>query len=193
VETINIYLCGVGGQGIGLLSEVMIRSCMAADHNVMGADTHGLAQRGGTVVSHLRLGDSVYTPLVPAGKADVVIALERVEALRGMLKMIRPGGTLIYYNTAYQPISVRTGQDKYPSELEVEAAAEKLGATVVRVCLDDMPDPRMQNVALLGKIASLNLIAGLNREVIGQTLESVVPPKVIKANREVFARAFEQG
>ena len=68
MKSMNIYLCGVGGQGIGLLSEVMIRTALSAGYNVMGADTHGLAQRGGTVVSHLRIGPEVFTPLVPEGQ-----------------------------------------------------------------------------------------------------------------------------
>ena len=65
----NIYMAGVGGQGIGLLADVLTRACMAAGHRVLGADTHGLAQRGGIVISHLRLGDLPCTPRVPAGEA----------------------------------------------------------------------------------------------------------------------------
>lgn len=190
MDGINIYLAGVGGQGIGLLSEVMIRSASKAGYRVMGADTHGLAQRGGTVVSHLRLGENVYTPLVPPGQADIVMALERIEGLRAMVKMMKSGGTLIYYNTVQQPISVRTGQDQYPSEAQIDQAAEQIGATAIPVFLEDIPDPRMQNVALLGRFAFLGLVEKLNADLIEHVLESVVPPKVVEQNLKVFKNAM---
>ncbi len=154
MKSMNIYLCGVGGQGIGLLSEVMIRTAMDAGYYVMGADTHGLAQRGGTVVSHLRIGKQVFTPLVPAGEADIILALERLEALRAMAKMLKPGGNLIYYNTAYQSISVREGNETYPTPEKVAEIGSKMEAQITSVCYADLPDPRMQNVALVGQVVS---------------------------------------
>jgi indolepyruvate ferredoxin oxidoreductase beta subunit len=92
----NIYMCGVGGQGIGMLSEVLSRACLDAGHKITGCDTHGLAQRGGIVVSHLRLGDGARTPRVPDRSADLVIALERLEALRAADAMLTGNGTVIY-------------------------------------------------------------------------------------------------
>lgn len=193
MKSMNIYLCGVGGQGIGLLSEVMIRTAVAAGYEVMGADTHGLAQRGGTVVSHLRIGEGVFTPRVPPGQADLVLALERIEGLRGMEKMLKPGGTLIYYNTVYQPIGVRTNQDRYPSAAELEQAAERIGAHVRAVDLPDLDDPRMQNVALLGALAAGNYLARFDAATLEGVLRAVVPPKVIDLNLDVFYRAWNAG
>ncbi len=190
MDKMNIYLCGVGGQGIGLLSEVMIRSAMEAGYKVFGADTHGLAQRGGTVVSHLRIGDGVFTPIVPEGQADIVLALERIEGLRGLLKMLKPGGTVLYYDTAQQPIAVRTGVDAYPTGDDVQKAAEAIGTKAVPVRLEDLPDPRMQNVAVLGRFASLGLIEGMDSSIIEKVLQSVVPPKVVDANLKVFQAAY---
>jgi indolepyruvate ferredoxin oxidoreductase beta subunit len=80
----NIYLSGVGGQGIGLLSEIILRAADHAGHAAKAVDTHGLAQRGGIVVSQIRLGASAHSPLIPAGQADLAIGLERHEALRAM-------------------------------------------------------------------------------------------------------------
>ena len=90
-DILNIYLSGVGGQGIGMLTETLGQACLAAGHAVHGCDTHGLAQRGGTVISHLRLGDGVFTPRVPEGEAHLVIALERLESLRGVQTHLRGG------------------------------------------------------------------------------------------------------
>ncbi len=185
----NIYLCGVGGQGIGMLSEVLIRACMEAGYDVMGCDTHGLAQRGGVVQSHLRIGEHIYTPLVPDGEADIVIALERLEAMRGALEMLREGGSVIYYNTTYQPMRVRSGAMQYPSQSDVEETVKKLNGNLHAVELEGLPDPRMQNVALLGRLAELELIEGLNAAVIRSVLKSVLPEHVLEKNLEVFSRA----
>ncbi|GAG76749.1 unnamed protein product, partial [marine sediment metagenome] len=107
MKPMNIYLTGVGGQGIGLLSDVLALACVRAGYRVRGCDTHGLAQRGGTVVSHLRIGDSLFGPRVPPGQADLVVGLERLEALRAARAMLKSGGRLLYYDAVYQPIHVR--------------------------------------------------------------------------------------
>ncbi|MDH3576024.1 MAG: 2-oxoacid:acceptor oxidoreductase family protein, partial [Desulfobacteraceae bacterium] len=97
MKAFNIYLAGVGGQGIGLLSEILLRGADHAGLKVKGVDTHGLAQRGGVVVSQLRLGSRVYSPLIFQNEADLVVALEHHEALRGTNAALKDGGTLIYY------------------------------------------------------------------------------------------------
>lgn len=185
----DIYLCGVGGQGIGLLSTVLAHAAVEAGVEVHGADTHGLAQRGGTVSSHLRLGPGVHTPLVPAGGADIVIGLERLEALRGLVSMLRPGGTVLYYDAVQQPIHVRLGATPYPGPELFEAAAAERAATVHRVLLPALPDPRMQNVALLGRLAALALVPGLDAALLERTLLQVVPARVREANLTVFHTA----
>ena len=80
MKTFNIYLSGVGGQGIGLLSELILRAVDHAGQPVKAVDTHGLAQRGGIVVSHIRIGPAVFSPLIRPHQADLVVALERHEA-----------------------------------------------------------------------------------------------------------------
>jgi indolepyruvate ferredoxin oxidoreductase, beta subunit len=108
----DIYMLGVGGQGIGLLSEALARAADHAGIQVRGVDTHGLAQRGGTVVSNLRLGPRAFSPLVEIGTADLVIALERHEAVRGVSRYLRENGTLVYYDAVWQPLDVRLGKGK---------------------------------------------------------------------------------
>src|SRR5210317_1232203 len=116
MKSFNIYLCGVGGQGIGLLSEILLRGADHAGLQAKAVDTHGLAQRGGTVVSQLRLGETIHSPMIPGRKADLVVALERHEAMRGMDTALRDDGCLIYYNTVLQPLGVRLGSDEEVSE-----------------------------------------------------------------------------
>jgi indolepyruvate ferredoxin oxidoreductase beta subunit len=189
MDPLNVYLIGVGGQGIGLLSEVLSQACLAAGHDARGCDTHGLAQRHGTVVSHLRLGDRPYPPRVPPGQADLVIGLERLEALRGAATMLKPGGTVVYYDTAYQPIHVRTGEAPYPTADDLAQAVSERGGTLERVFLEQLDDPRMQNVALLGRIVGRGLIAGVDAALTEAALRDAVPPKALDANLEVFRRA----
>ena len=188
-KSINIYLCGVGGQGIGLLSEVLSRACLDVGYQVRGCDTHGLAQRGGVVVSHLRLGANVFTPQVPEGEADLVVALERLEALRATRAMLRPGGAVFYYDARFQPIHVRMGQMTYPTVEDVEAATAERGGTVSRVFDDRLPDPRMQNVALLGRLAVGAAIPGVDLGVVRRMIEGAVPSRALDDNLEVFERA----
>jgi indolepyruvate ferredoxin oxidoreductase beta subunit len=151
----NIYLCGVGGQGIGLLTETLGQACLAAGHVIHGCDTHGLAQRGGVVISHLRLGPGALTPKVPEGEAHLVIALERLEGLRAVGTHLRDGGALLYYDAVYQPIAVRMGEARYPSAADVQAAVAARNGAVHRVFVEGLADPRMQNSALMGRLAAL--------------------------------------
>ena len=86
MKTFNVYLTGVGGQGIGLISEAVLRAADHAGHRVKSVDTHGLAQRGGIVVSQIRMGDSVYSPLIPEGQADLAISLESMDLENHMIR-----------------------------------------------------------------------------------------------------------
>jgi indolepyruvate ferredoxin oxidoreductase beta subunit len=185
----NIYLCGVGGQGIGLLAEVLIRSCMEGGHNVKGVDTHGLAQRGGIVVSHIKLGPKLFTPRITPGTADIVIGLEMLEAYRAAVAMLREGGTVVYYDSEYQPIHVRMGRAEYPTHAQFLAVVQAKGGHLERVDIPDLPDPRMQNTALLGRVAHMGLIPGVTAEVIEHHLVSVVPKAALQVNLEVFHKA----
>lgn len=192
MQNLNIYMCGVGGQGIGVLSEVMIQASLAAGFGVKGVDTHGLAQRGGIVVSHLRLGAKLFTPRVSPGEADIIIGLERLEAHRALLEMSREGGAVVYYDTEFQPIHVRTGKAIYPSRQDLDEAAAKRNVRVERVHVDDLPDPRMQNTAVLGRLAALDLIPGMTRQHVEDALRGILKPAALEANLEVFDSAATQ-
>jgi len=182
----NIYMTGVGGQGIGQLAEVMIRTCNKAGYSVKGVDTHGLAQRGGTVVSHLRIGKKVHTPLVPPGQADIVIALERLEALRAVHTMMKDGGKVIYYDVQYQTVDNRLGNIKYPTIEEFEEAVKAKGGEVVRVFRDDIPDPRMQNTVLISELVKLGWIDGFSKELAIESLEELMQGKGLEKNLKLF-------
>jgi indolepyruvate ferredoxin oxidoreductase, beta subunit len=177
----NIYMAGVGGQGIGLLAEILARAADYAGLQVRGCDTHGLAQRGGMVTSHLRLGRS-WSPLVPDGEADLVIALECHEAVRAADSMLKPGGTLIWYDTSLQPLAVRRGEEAAVEQADVLRVAEARGARAIRVTQEGLPDPRMQNVALVASILSQELIPGLGKAQVRKAMKDLMTGAVLEAN-----------
>lgn len=177
----NIYMSGVGGQGIGLLAEILARAAVYAGNQVRGCDTHGLAQRGGMVTSHLRLGCS-WSPLVPDGEADLVIALERHEAVRAADTMLKTGGTMIWYDTSLQPLAVRMGEVPAVDEDYVERVAEARAIRAIRVCLDELPDPRMQNVALIASILTHELIPGLGKTQVRRAMKDLMTGTVLESN-----------
>ncbi|MDX9723177.1 MAG: 2-oxoacid:acceptor oxidoreductase family protein [Myxococcota bacterium] len=186
----NIYLCGVGGQGIALLNEVLLRACARAGHQVRGVETHGLAQRGGTVRAHLRLGEAIHTPRIPDGEADLVVALERLEAIRGTIDMLKPGGTLLYYDTIQQPTLVRAGATSYPATEALLQRCQALGARVERLQLDEVPE-KQQNVALLARLGALGLIDRVDGATIRAALEEVLPPHALEKNLAIVERIEE--
>lgn len=188
----NVYIIGVGGQGIGLLSEAVAR---AADHGaleVRGVDTHGLAQRGGIVVSHVRIGRGAFSPLVMERSAHLVAALERNEALRAMNSHLMDGGTLAYYDAVWQPLLVRLGRESPVSREALSRECARRSIREERVLRDDLDEARMQNVALLARISSGGLIPGLSREHYEAALADLLDGAVLQRNLELF-RAAHRG
>ena len=186
MQPFNIYLCGVGGQGIGLLSEILLRASDYAGYTAKAVDTHGLAQRGGTVISQIRLGEVVFTPLIPERTADLVVALERHEALRSVQVALRDQGTLIYYNTVLQPLGVRMGTETEISAADIDRVCAGRGITVFGVSQLDLPDPRMQNMVVLAHIHRHGLIPGLQSHHFLQAMEDLLIDTVLAANIRLF-------
>jgi indolepyruvate ferredoxin oxidoreductase, beta subunit len=161
VKAFNIYLAGVGGQGIGLLSEILLRAADHAGFPVKGVDTHGLAQRGGIVVSQIRMGREVHSPLIRQGKADLVVALERHEAFRGITAYLKDGGNAIYYDAVWQPLPVRLNQASEVDNDTILTHCRQRNIQVIRVLKPDLADARMQNMAVLAGIHQNRLIPGI--------------------------------
>ena len=186
MDTFNIYIIGTGGQGIGLLSEVLLRSADHACLKVKGVDTHGLAQRGGIVVSQLRIGDHAYSPIISQNEADLVIALERHEALRGTNNALRDGGTLIYYNTVWQPLDVRLNLSEQVGEEMIGRLCRKRNIREIKVFKPDLKDARMQNVVVLAKACRHKLIPGIKKEHYLQAMDDLMQGKMLETNVRLF-------
>jgi indolepyruvate ferredoxin oxidoreductase beta subunit len=190
MKKFDIFMSGVGGQGIGLLSEALIRAIDYSGQRAIGADTHGLAQRGGMVVSHLRIGDETNSVLIMKGTSDLVISLERHEALRAMNEYLKDQGILIYYDAVWQPLDVRLRKVKQIENEEISEEAEKRMIKVYRVFDETLEDPRTQNVLLIGKIVKFGLIDGLKAEHCEKAFEDLMTPSMLETNLKVFKNSL---
>lgn len=187
MKAFNIHLTGVGGQGIGLISEIILR---AADHGhlpVKSVDTHGLAQRGGIVVSQVRIGDNVFSPLIPAGKADLVISLERHEALRAAGTVLKDNGCLIYYDTVWQPLSVRLNEAAEIGDNGIQELCRPRGIQVISVFQADLPDIRMQNMAVLAEIHRQRLIPGIELNHYQAAMADLMAGAMLEKNMAIVS------
>lgn len=149
---LNIYINGVGGQGIGVLSSVIGEIFFDMGYRVIGSDTHGLAQRHGSVSSHIKIGDFNY-PLIEKNSADFVLSLERLEALRAAEDYLKPNGVLIYYDSVYQPVLVRMGKREYPRIEDIEKVGRIKKSKTIRIKMEEIIDYKKQNVAVLSVFA----------------------------------------
>ena len=186
-DTVNVLFAGVGGQGIVLASSLLADICLKAGYDVKQSEVHGMAQRGGSVTSHVRFGNAVHSPTIAAGEADYLLAFEILEGVRSCHLLAADGAALI--NTQrIEPITVTSGAIDYPEDL-----ADTLRSRCPKLALIDAFDIagragsiRATNMVLLGSLsARLDLDLELWRQAIGER----VPPKTLEVNWN----AFEEG
>jgi len=182
----DLVIAGVGGQGVLLISDVIGRAAVLAGKPVCGAETHGMAQRGGSVINHTRIGCR-YSPLVAAGSADLLVALEPVEGLRFSHFLSREGVALVNTRPVL-PITVTLGQAAYPP---LEKLIELLGQRCSNVIAMDASllaekagTSQAMNMVMLG---ALSRYIPLPEELILQALYNVLPPRFLYANERAFA------
>jgi indolepyruvate ferredoxin oxidoreductase beta subunit len=185
----SFLLAGVGGQGTLLASNVLAHVGVRAGFDVKKAEVHGMAQRGGSVSSHMRWGKKIYSPLVGTGEVDYLVAFEKLEALR-YVHMLRPGGTVLVGEMCIPPLSVSSGQDVYPDDTETRRVLSEVTTDVhfipsVRLA-EEAGNVRAHNVVVLGALANrLQVQPDIWMEVIAEW----VPRRLVEVNR----RAFEAG
>lgn len=199
-ETINFLLCGVGGQGTVLASDVLVNVGLAAGFDAKQAEVHGMSQRGGSVTSHVRWGQKVYSPIVGLGEADVLLSFEKLEALRN-IKSLRPNGVAVINTQVIEPLTVISGDQKYPEDETLRAAFEQVTPHVRYVegekIAEGLGNLRVANVVLLGALSALleagDLLTGLDVDA-GTWLKVIterVPAKHVELNRKAFQAGRE--
>ena len=179
----NIMIVGVGGQGTLLTSRILGKLAINAGYDVKLSEVHGMAQRGGSVVTFVRYGDKVNEPIVEEGQADVLIAFERLEALR-YLHFLKKDGVVIVNDWRIDPITVVTGVAAYPEDV-IETLKEKRRAIVVEATAESKTRgaPKAFNIIVLGAAARH---MGFEKEDWLRVIETTVPPKTIEVNKQAF-------
>ena len=182
----DILIVGIGGQGTILASNILGEACLIEGRHVKGAETHGMAQRGGSVESHIRI-DGLFGPLIPPGQADLMISFDLLEALR-YSHYLKKEGRLVVNNHLVLPTSVYTQKLVAPTEYEIIAALKK--HTLCLLDADKMAadagSPLSQNVVMLGAASGS---IPLKPESLLEAVRHLVPKKTVEIN----VKAFEMG
>ncbi len=191
----SIVLAGVGGQGTILASKLLARAAMARGLHVRTAETIGMAQRGGSVVSHVRIGDGASSPLVGPGRADALIAFEPAEAAR-QLSYLRSGGTLVTSDAPVVPVSAATGGPAYDlpavmAYLRASVAPERLVVGDAAAAARGRGTTRALNVVLLGAAARAGAI-GLTADDLAAAVRDVVAPRFVDLDLAALATRWDR-
>ncbi len=181
----NVIICGTGGQGILLASEVLCAAARSSGSDVKKSEVHGMAQRGGSVSSHVRFGDRIYSPLVEKGRADLILAMEKMEGLR-WASYLAPNGRLVACDLKINPMTVNTGLAEYP---DVDAIMEEEGLPVSLIpaveIARELGNMKVVNVVLIGAVSPY---LPIDEEHWRKALTERVPPRFLEVNLEAFSR-----
>lgn len=187
MNTKNIMIVGVGGQGTLLTSRVLGSLAVLGGYDVKLSEVHGMAQRGGSVVTYVRYGKNVAEPIVEEGQADILIAFERLEALR-YAHFLKPDGNMIINDTRIDPMSVVTGAAQYPENI-IEELRKKHSVLAIDATAEasKLGNPKVFNTVILG-VAAQHM--EFSREQWLDVIASTVPPKTIEINQKAFQAGF---
>jgi len=192
--------CGVGGQGLMLVSNILGLACAEYGLNIRTAETHGLAQRSGSIYTHIRIGERVFSPLIPYGEANVLLGMEAIEALR-YIEYLKPNGSIILNNYIWYPVQstferVKNPETEYVSTEKIlkqlQKVTDKIHVINALELAKQAGHPLTSNVVLLGALArSENFPVSV--EQISKIIPRVVPEKAIDANLKALTLGFKVG
>ena len=187
MSTKNIMIVGVGGQGTLLASRILGNAVIRKGYDVKVSEVHGMSQRGGSVVTYVKFGDAVHSPIIDKGEADIILAFECLEAYRA-LPWLKKGGKMIVNNQMINPMPVITGAAEYPADV-----LQKLGAVVDLTAVDALAlareagNAKAVNVVLIGVMAKNTEIP---YEEWVEAIKATVPPKFLEVNLKAFDRGY---
>lgn len=187
MKTKSIMIVGVGGQGTLLTSRILGGIITKSGYDVKLSEVHGMAQRGGSVVTFVRYGDKVYEPIVEEGCADVLIAFERLEALR-YAHFLKPEGVLIVNDQRIDPMTVVTGAAEYPENI-IEDLSKKYKVISLNAMEEakKIGNSRVFNTIIVG-VAAKHM--NFSKEDWLEVIEKTVPPKTVDINKKAFEAGF---
>ena len=176
----NILICGVGGQGTVLAAKVISQAAVSGGEKVLSAETIGMAQRGGSVVSHVRIGEDTYSPLIPKGQADVIIAFEAAEAVRNM-EYLKNGGTVIVNRKIVQPTTASLTGTIFSEDTMIEFLEKnaKVIAVDTEQACRDLNSSKVVNMVLVGAACKTGI---LDKTQIKDAVKLLVKPDFYELN-----------
>ena len=185
--TKNILLVGVGGQGTITASKLLTIGLMQAGYDVKMSEIHGMSQRGGDVASQVRYGEKVYSPVIPEGEADIIVAFEKMEALRA-LNYLKPDGIMVVNDYEINPMPVVSGVASYSPDImkELEQRAKVIAFKAFDVA-SELGNARTLNVLLLGATVEMMGLTAIDWNTI---IKENVKPKFVELNQQAFARGM---
>ncbi|MBE6880049.1 MAG: indolepyruvate oxidoreductase subunit beta [Ruminococcaceae bacterium] len=185
MNTNSIMIVGVGGQGTLLASRILGNVLGSAGYDVKVSEVHGMSQRGGSVVTYIKYGEKVYSPVIEKGQADIIVSFEQLEAAR-WLSSLKKGGTVITNSQKISPMPVITGAAQYPEGL-LEKIADK-GIDLIAVdalsAANEAGSAKAVNVVLMGVLSKV--LKGFDEAAWKKAVEECVPKKVIEINEKAF-------
>ena len=184
METKNIMVVGVGGQGSVLASKLLGRLMMNEGFDTKVSEVHGMSQRGGSVVTYLRYGEKVYSPVIDKGQADFIVAFELLEAARWLM-YLKPDGHIITNTQRIEPMPVITGAAEYPDGLvdKMKAAGASVTAIDALALAEQAGSSRAVNIVLMG---SLSKHFPFSEESWDRALVETIPERFLEMNRKAF-------
>ena len=186
MKKLNILIVGVGGQGTLLASRVLGTVALKMNFDVKVSEVHGMSQRGGSVVTYVKFGDKVYSPLVEKGEADLIMAFESLEALR-YIDYLTKDGKMIINEQEINPMPVIIGKEKYPKNIIATLKeTHRIYSLDALKLAHECGNIKAVNIVLLGVMARLT---GIDKKIFIEAIHEVVPAKVLDVN----LKAFEEG
>ena len=189
METKNVMIVGVGGQGSLLASKLLGKLLLTKGYDIKVSEVHGMSQRGGSVVTYVRFGDKVYSPIIDKGEADFIVSFEMLEAAR-YTEFLKPNGKIIANTQQINPMPVITGAAEYPAELEtkIKSAGADLVAVDALSLAEQAGSSKAVNIVLMG---ILSKYFDFTEEEWLEAIENSVPAKFLELNKKAFALGRE--
>ena len=177
-------IVGVGGQGTLLASKLLGRLLLTKGYDVKVSEVHGMSQRGGSVVTYVRYGEKVYSPIIDKGEADVILSFEPLEAAR-WAEYLKKGGMIVTNTQQTMPMPVITGAMKYPENIEEKLIAKgiKVDSFDALACATEAGSAKAVNIVLLGRVAKY---FDFTEDEWMKAIEESVPSKFIELNKKAF-------
>ncbi len=185
METKNVMIVGVGGQGSLLASKLLGRLLLSRGYDIKVSEVHGMSQRGGSVVTYVRFGDKVYSPIIDKGEADFIVSFEVLEAAR-WTEYLKPGGRIITNTQKINPMPVIIGAAQYPEDLigKMTAAGLSVDAIDALTLAEEAGSSKAVNLVLMGRLSKY---FDFTQEEWLEAIEQSVPPKFLELNKKAFA------